>query len=537
MNNDLEDFYTAPQVIGGDSGIAADRRDFYFTWNLNSTLQYKKDINSNNSIDVLIGFNPSETTEKFSYVSQTGFPVTSYTQPQQGDTILAGVAGTGRQYSFLSYFARLNYKLFGRFLFGLSFRIDGSSRFAPGNQYGYFPAGSFGWVISDEQFMKHQSKMSLFKLRASLGTTGNSDMTTDFAYLSAFSGGKGYAGSIGILPANLPVSDLTWETTLKSDLGFDFGFLHDRISGTLDFYYNNTTNVLISGAPLTPSSGFTATTRNQGTLFNRGIELQVNTNNLGPKSPLKWKTTLNIATNQNRVTSLGNGVQEVSGTNYGNNYAVAGQPIGVWLLAQYAGINPETGQIMIDSAGHKVVATAGNTVSTQQPVGRPYPIFQGGLNNVFTWKGLELTVLLTFSYGNQIYDDDGKRQNGDLDMSWNQLTSSLNYWTTPGQITNVPKLSLSQNYDLNTTAYLFDASYLRLKRLVIAYYLPSKVVAKMKMRSFKIYLQGENLAVATKYPGTDPETDRSSSGAITQGVNYLNPPQARTYSFGFNMGF
>ena len=538
MINQLENFYTSPIILGGDSGIATDRRDFYFTWNLNSTLDYKKDINSNNSIDVLVGFNPNMTTEKYTYVSQTGFPVNTFTQPQGGTTILAGLAGTGRQYSFISYLARVNYTLLHRFLFQASFRVDGSSRFSPQNRYGYFPAFSFGYIMSEEKFFnKKQSALSFFKLRASIGETGNANMSTDFAYLSTYGAGQNYAGYPGIGPSNLPVSDLRWETTIKADFGFDFGLFHDRLSGIFDFYQENTYNLLVSSAPLSPSSGFTSTTRNIGSLYNRGAELQLTSNNLGPKSKLSWKTTLNIATNANKVTNLG-AVKSVGGTNYGNNEAVVGQPVGVWLLAKYAGVDPETGKTLIyDLSGNKVVATAGNTVADAVPVGRPYPYFQGGINNEFKIAGFDLSVMLTFSVGNQIYDDDGKRQTGNFAFGWNQLTDALNAWTTPGQVTSIPKASLVQNYDINTTRYLYDASFLRLRNVTFGYSLPSRITAKMKMRSFRIYISGQNLVVATKYKGWDPETNRDGSGAVTQGVSYLNPPQARVYSFGFNVGF
>ena len=537
MINQLENFYTSPVILGGDSGIATDRRDFYLTWNLNSTLDYKKEINQNNAIDVLVGFNPTETTEKYTYVSQTGFPTTTFTQPQGGTTVLAGLAGTGRQYSFMSYLARFNYTLYKRFLFQLSFRADGSSRFAPGNQYGYFPAGSVAYVMSDEKFFnKKQHAVSLFKIRASVGETGNANMTTDFAYLSTYSSTT-YAGFQGITPGNLPVNNLTWETTLKSDLGFDLSFLQGRVSATLDLYRENTYNMIISSYPLSPSSGFSSDTRNVGSLYNEGVELQINTNNLGPKSKLIWKTTLNIATNKNEVTNLG-GVAEVGGTNYGNNYAVVGQPVGVWELAKFAGINPQTGQTMIyDLNGNKVVATAGNTVADAVPVGRPYPYIFGGLTNTFTYKGFDLSVLLTFSVGNQIYDDDGKRQTGDMAFGWNQLTDALNAWTTPGQNTTVPKLSLVQNYDINTTRYLYNASFLRLRTLTLGYTVPARIADKMKMRSLRVFISGQNLAVATQYKGWDPETNRDNSGGITQGVSYLNTPQARVYTFGFNIGF
>jgi hypothetical protein len=380
--------------------------------------------------------------------------------------------------------------------------------------------------------------MNFFKIRASVGETGNSEMSTDWAFLNSFNGNQNYAGYSGIGPNTLGNPNLTWETTIKADVGFDYAFLNNRISGAIDFYQENTNNVLISAAPLSPSSGFSSVTSNIGALYNRGIELNITSNNLGPKSKLGWKTIFNIATNQNKVTSLG-GVQSVSGTNYGNNVAVVGQPVGVWLLAKYAGVDPETGQTLIyDSTGkNKVVATAGNTVAYAKPVGRPYPYIFGGITNTFNYMGFDLSIVLTYSVGNQIYDDDGKRQTGDLAFGWNQLSDALNAWTPTNTNTNIPKLSLVNNYDLNTTRYLYDASFLRLRTLTLGYSLPARSLAKMKMRSLRFYVSAQNLAVWTKYKGWDPETNRDSSGAITQGVSYLNSPQARIFSFGFNVGF
>lgn len=541
MINQLENFFTSPLILGGDSGVAADRRDFYFTWNLNSTLDYKKDIDNNNSIDALVGFNPTETTEKFSYISETDFPVSTFTQPQQGAIVNSATAGTGRQYAFVSYFTRINYKLYQRFNFEVSLRDDGSSRFDQGHRWGLFPAGSAAWMLTDEHFMNRATKvLSLFKLRASVGATGNSEMTTDWAFLSAYSGGQNYAGLTGIGPSNLPVPNLTWETTIKSDVGFDYGFLNNRLSGVVDFYEENTHNCLISTFPLSPSSGFSSTTANVGALYNRGIEFNITTNNLKAHSKLQWKTTLNIATNQNKVTNLG-GVYSIGGTNYGNNAAVVGYPVGVWLLAQYAGIDPQTGQVLIyDSTGkNKVVANATNTVEYEKPVGRPYPILQGGLTNTFKFYNFDVLVLFTFSVGNQIYDDDGKRQTGNINFGWNQLSEVEDAWTAPGQVTSIQKLTTlsTPDYDINTTRYLYNASFLRLRTLTLGYTLPARSVAKMKMRTLRFYISAQNLAVLTKYNGWDPETNRDNSGAITQGVSYLNTPQARIYSIGFNVGF
>jgi TonB-linked SusC/RagA family outer membrane protein len=449
---------------------------------------------------------------------------------------VTATAGTGRQFDFASFFGRLNYKLMNRYLFQFSFRADGSSRFAPANRFGYFPAGSVGWIMSEERFFKKQKAMSFLKLRASSGLVGNAEFSNDWAYYSTFASGQNYAGQGGIAPTQTSVANLTWESTFKNDVGVDFGFLEGRLSGLVDFYYDVTSNMLVQQYPLSPSSGYSQVSLNKGTANNYGTEVQLTSYNLRNKSKFQWKTTLNFGLNRSKVTDLG-GVAQVEGTGPNRNRAIVGQPIGVYWLAQYAGVDPATGNPLIyDFSGHKVAATQTSVETYAKAMGRPYPLFQGGLTNTFSYKGIELNILLTYSYGNQIYDDGGKYQSYTLAHSFNQTTDILSRWQKVGDITNIPKLS-TVNYDnLNTSLFLHDASYLKVKNITLAYNLPQSVLGKMKMRTFRIFVSIQNLVTATPYKGWDPEYNRDGSGAITQGASYLGTPQARAYSIGFNFG-
>ncbi|MFN8277558.1 MAG: TonB-dependent receptor [Chitinophagales bacterium] len=531
-----ERFYT-PKELTGDSAYAADRRNFYLTWNYISSLRFAKDFKQDHHLEATIVFNPTKTKERYSYVGQRGFPVATYDEPRGGVILDQGSsAGTGREFTFVGTVARINYNFKKRYLFQVSFRADASSRFSPSKRWGYFPAFSYGWIISDEKFMAKQKVFDLLKLRISGGTSGNAEFTDDFAYFSSFSGGQNYNGNIGIGPANTAVNNLTWETTAKAGGGIDFGILKSRISGAIDFYYEYTYNMLVQGYPLAPSSGYSSVSKNLGKMQNWGMELQLLTNNLGPKSPIQWKTNITFGFNRNKVLDLG-GVPDVPGTNYGDNRAIVGQPVGVWYLAKYAGIDPNTGYMMIyDDKGNKVVADATSTVKYRQPIGRPYPIFAGGINNTLSWKGISLDILLTYSYGNYVYDDAGKRQVGNMAYGFNQYEETLTRWQKPGDQTDVQKLSLLRNYDINTSRNLHDASFLRLRSLTLSYTLPQNIVSAFKARSLRLFFSATNLATATKYRGWDPETNREKSGPITQGVTYLATPQARTFSFGFNVG-
>jgi len=207
------------------------------------------------------------------------------------------------------------------------------------------------------------------------------------------------------------------------------------------------------------------------------------------------------------------------------------------MLAEYAGVDPATGEEMIyDLEGNKVIATPTNTVSERKAIGQPYPKFFGGFGNTLEYKGVELNFLFAFSVGNYIYDDHGKRQNGNIGFGWNQDIRALDRWQTEGDETDIPKLSINSSRDFNTTRHLYKASFLRLRNVTLAYNLPDKVLKKMKMRKFQIYVSGQNLFVVTPYKGWDPEVNRDGSGAITQGVTYLSPPQARIFTAGLNIG-
>jgi TonB-linked SusC/RagA family outer membrane protein len=536
MVNQHETFYY-PKEITGDSAIAADRNINYFTYIYTGSLDFKKEFSEKHFFETLVGTNATGTIEKFSYIEGKGFPSTSLIEPQSAVSFPSNpTAGTGRQYAFASFFGRLNYKYNNRHLFQFSFRADGSSRFGPDNRWGYFPAGSYAYVMSEEKFFKQQHVLSFLKIRVSAGLVGNAEFSNDFAYRNLYGGGQSYAGNSGLGPTQIAVTNLGWESTLKSGIGIDFGFFDGRLSGLFDYYFEKTSNLLVQNYPLSPSSGYTSVALNKGSTQNQGVELQLTSYNFKPSSKFQWKTTLNFGLNRNKVTDLG-GVAQVFGTGPNRNRAIVGQPIGVYWLAQYAGVDPATGAPLIyDFSGHKVAATATSVETYAKATGRPYPLFSGGLTNTFSYKGIELNILLTYSYGNQIYDDGGKYQSYTLSNGFNQTTDILSRWQKPGDVTNIPALSLVNYNNLNSTLFLHDASFLKLKNITLAYNLPQRVLSKMKMRTFRIFVTASNVATATPYKGWDPETNRDNSGSITQGATYLGTPQARTVAIGFNFG-
>ena len=540
--NQNERFYTPKEItLKEDSnGIRLssleERKIKYTTWNYNSTLQFNKQYSNNKKISLLAGFSTQHSLENYSYerVSDPNLEFNSDLNNVLYQEFFT--SGKGQEYRIMSLFSRINYTLYEKYLFQISYRTDGSSRFGIDNKFGHFGALSCGWIISDENFLKDNNWISFMKLRSSAGTRGN-DNIGNFNQYSFYSANQDYAGQNGIGPDNPSVSNLRWETVFTSDLGLDFGFLKNRISGTLEYYYTKSTDVLISNSPLSPSSGYTSVTKNLGEVKSNGWELQITTHNLSPQSKLKWKTNFNVSHYTNEVLDLG-GVNEVAGTNYGENRAIVGQPVGVFFLAEFAGIDIETGEELIyDLEGNIIVLNATNSVSERKVMGKPYPDFYGGINNSFEYKNLGIDIFFVFSQGQMIYDDHGKRQLGNMGFGWNQDIRSLNYWQENGDITNVPTLSLTENRDINSSRHLYDGSYVRLRNLSVHYKFSDRICHKLKVSNLKIFLSAQNLYVWTKYKGWDPEVNREGSGAITQGVSYLSPPQAKVFTTGINITF
>jgi outer membrane receptor protein involved in Fe transport len=226
------------------------------------------------------------------------FPSDNFRRIASAAQITAG-STTWTGYNFLSYLSRVNYKLLDRYLLTASVRTDGSSRFGANRRYGTFPAASVGWIISEEGFLNQSPFLSFLKTRVSYGLTGNAEIGNFLSrglYNAIF-----YANQAGIAPSSLPSPNLTWETTRSFNVGLDFGFWDNRISGGVDYYVRNTTDLLLA-APLPATSGFTTNTRNVGSLQNKGIELVLNTDNI--RGDFSWTTSFNIARNQNLVTEL-----------------------------------------------------------------------------------------------------------------------------------------------------------------------------------------------------------------------------------------
>ncbi|MDO1445358.1 TonB-dependent receptor [Rhodocytophaga aerolata] len=520
---------------GGPTGYGYSNQVRSFNYTTNNTLNYNKIFNDVHTLDLLGGISYQEANVRGTSVEGRGFPNDNFQRIASAARITSGSSNeTG--YSFLSYLARANYKFMDKYLFALSGRIDGSSRFGQNNRYGFFPAASAGWILSEESFMQNSNVLSFLKLRASYGLTGNSEIgnfQSRGLYNAIF-----YADQAGITPSTIASPDLRWENTAQTDIGIDFGFFNNRISGELDYYIKTTRDLLLD-VPLPAINGFTSITKNIGSLENKGIEFVLNTQNL--VGEFKWTTNFNISRNRNKVLELNGDPIEGGGRLIGR--VAEGEPLGYFYTVKYAGVDPANGDALYyDLEGNKTSEYSSNY---RQKVGDPNPDFIGGMTNTFSYKGFDLNVLTQFVYGNDLYNVAGYFQSVNADYFDNQSRDQLKRWQKEGDITDVPQARLYAGNGSGTSSrWVQDGSFLRIRTVTFGYNLPTDLIKRVYLQNARIYVTGQNLFTFTKYEGYDPEVNSTyfqgttaQSTNINLGHDFYTPPQQKTITVGINLGF
>ncbi len=519
------------------AGLGYQAWDRIVNYTTNNYFNYIGGFGDDHSYDATVGMSFQNSDWNWSSVTGTQFPSDDFTQISSAAEITAGSGGR-TAYRFLSYFARVNYQFMDRYLLTLSGRYDGSSRFGSNNRYGFFPAVSAGWIVSDEAFMQ-DGPFSLLKLRASYGLTGNAEIG-NFDSRGLWSAGA-YGGRPGTYPSQTPNPDLAWERTQQFDIGVDFGLFNDRLSAQFDYYYKDTRDLLLN-VTVPASTGFTSQTRNVGRLRNQGIEIAINTRNIST-SDFSWNSNFVFGRNRNEITDLDG--QVINGGFI--NRAVEGQPIGVFYALEYAGVDPDNGDALFyineqDENGDIVNpgATTNNpNAANQVVIGDPNPDFTGGFGNEFSYRGFSLDVLFQFSYGADIYDGAGRFKSANGDYFDNQHASQLDRWQQPGDITDVPQARFFLgNGVVHSSRYLYDGSYLRLRHVALSYQLPRQYIDGIGLQNARIYVTGQNLLTWTKYPWWDPEVNTDfAAGNIGLGNEFYTAPQARSVTTGIQLTF
>ncbi|MBO5455962.1 MAG: TonB-dependent receptor [Muribaculaceae bacterium] len=560
-------------------------------WSWRNILTYNMTFNKVHSINAMIGQEMSHYNWETQVGTASGFLSNTTPDLSAGDITTSTTTGYKFANSLLSYFGRAFYSYDDRYLVTATIRRDGSSKFTKENRWGWFPSVALAWRASQESFLSDIAWLNNAKLRAGWGSTGNQnvDQWATIALLSF----KTTPWGTGVLTGNTPNPDLTWETTHSWNFGLDLGFLDNRIELVADVYYKKTKNLLlqIQNPAYLGSVGQGAASNpwaNIGSLENKGLELTLNTTNITTRD-FQWTTNVVFGLNRNKVRSLDTetATLDKSFQPSSNNFIVTrtavGQPIGqFWGYKVIGRFDEPTDFYYHDANGQlkQVAIPEGNVIGENSTwlgdyifedtngdgvinaedctyIGNPEPKFTFGFGNTFSWKGIDLTIFFSGSYGNKAlnlnrYIIEDPRQNSNI------LKSALNY-AVVGKIdpngpdndyrnlhvinassTLMPAVQRSDansNYSRISDRFIEDASYIRLQNISLGYTFPKAWVRKCFLENARVYMNIQNLHTWTEYKGLDPEVGAMYGDALMTGLDYGRYPTPRIYTFGLNVSF
>ena len=521
-------------------GTGYDSRSTGTIWTFDNTINWKKEL-GRHSLDMMAGSSWTNSRWSQSYISGSYYADADIKTLNAANKISwTGTGSTASEWAILSFFGRLQYNYNDAYLFTANLRADGSSKLAPGHRWGYFPSFSAAWRISQEKFMKNVSWIDDLKLRGGWGQTGNQSGLGDYSYLALYKINRiqwfGTSGDANAVPTRtksiLSNPELTWETTSQTNIGLDLTLLNNRLTFYVDYYYKLTHDLLMNMT--LPTGGAEANTMvfNGGEIENRGWELAVSSKNLTGK--LSWNTDFNISFNRNKLKSLKltKVYPAAITTDHVHDYVVRntpGRPLGSFYGYIADGVNRETGELNYRDVNNDGIISANDRTY----IGDPNPDFTFGMTNTFAWKGLSLSVLLQGSYGNDIYNVSRIDNEGMFDGR-NQSTTVLRRWRIPGQITDVPKAGFDQR---NSTYYIEDGSYLRVKSVTLSYDVPALALRKMHLTRLMPYISFTNLLTWTGYKGRDPEVNQYGDSGTVQGLDWGTYPLSRSFGMGLKVEF
>ena len=552
-----------------------------WSWGMTHTLNYRFDL-SDHHFDVLAGTEYSESRPNFGFSLEA--TATNAITPDLNHAYMALMKDNNAQATVsgwpygdsrgLSYFGRLNYDFAEKYMLSAIIRADGSSVFAPGHRWGYFPSFSAGWVVSNENFLKDSNWLSFLKLRAGWGQNGNKNNVSAFAYEAAFVydafsmysfGNAKDTPTKGASLSRLKNEELTWETSEQINVGFDARFLAGKLSLTAD-WYQKTTKDLILDVPVSPTTGFSTQKANAGTVRNRGIEVALNwRDRIG--SDFEYSIGYNIAYNKNEVTKVNSSQKYNNGGNnllaMGTGYMARfeeGQPIGYFWGYKTAGPIQNAAELAAYTASLKDGDPANSLQGTDLKVGDlrfvdtngdgiinaddktylgdPNPDVTMGLTLGANWKGFDLNVTGYAALGQQV----ARSYRNFADSYYeNYTTEVFDYWNGEGTSDKYPKfayMNRGMNWQSISDLYIEDGDYFRLQNLTVGYDFAHTLLKKSLFQQLRIYFAAQNLFTITNYKGMDPENGRAiSSEPWITGVDLGNYPQPRTYLVGVNIKF
>ncbi|MDO5421228.1 MAG: TonB-dependent receptor [Bacteroides sp.] len=559
-------------------------------WSWRNIVNYNRTFGVH-SINAMVGQEMQQSHWEYLYGARTGYLSNASTDLVLGDATTATNNGNSGESSILSYFGRMFYSFNDRYLLTFTMRRDGSSKFHKDNRWGWFPSAALAWKVSNESFLKENPVINNLKLRLGWGAVGNQNVVNN-AYRAIYSSLATTWGT-GVLAGNTPNPELQWETTYSSNIGLDLNLFDNRIEFIADFYYKKTKDLLLQ-VPLpayvgtSSSPGATAAPwKNIGSLENKGVELTLNTVNIDKKG-FQWRSNLVFSLNRNKVKELDTATSLIDKTNQTGSLitiltrTAVGQPIGQFYGYKVIGRFEKATDFYYKDGEGKVKPVAlpegmeigknsmwiGDYIfedlnkdgvineKDRTYIGNPEPDFTFGFGNTFSYKGIDLSIYLNGSVGNEVVNW-GRREMEDAHSNNNLLKDALNYAKLglidpngPDDYRNVQIVDgdayacrMSGSTKTNESNYRFsnlyveDGSYLRIQSISLGYTLPKKWVRTLKLENLKLYCNLQNVYTFTKYKGMDPEIGSANQDALLTGFDNYRYPSPRIYTFGMNVTF
>lgn len=515
-------------------GTVSYSRTFSFT--INQLLNWNHQF-GNHTVKLLAGHESYKYKTSQLSATKTGYAFPGFTDLDNAGTTEGTPSSSTDVATIESYFGQGNYEYKGKYLLNANYRRDGTSRFDPSVRWGNFYSAGAGWRISREDFMKNIAWVNDLKLKASYGQVGNQNIADYYNYIDYY-----YANGYGqYSPSTLSANpELKWEKSIKFNVGADFSLFKSRLQGSIEYFRNTNSDLLmlVAYAPSVggASGGFQNIYRNIGGSRNTGVELQLGYNAIRKRN-FDWRIDLNLTHLKNVITGTYPNAEKTGGFVSGNKKIGTGFDQFQFWLKEYAGVDASSGEALyykdvLDANGKATgarVLTNNISQASFYRMGSAIPKFNGGLTNSFRYKNFDLSVLTTFAYGGKFYDGNyaGLMHSGSYGTAWS--TDILQRWQKPGDITNVPKVQNGvANQDGASSRFLFDGSYLNIKNITLTYNLPAYVANRLHVAGVQVFGNVDNAYLFTAKKGMDPQRDFGGNSNATY-------PPFRTVTFGLNV--
>lgn len=560
--NGSKEAYRNGQKPYGQTQMGRDLR-----WSNFNNLTWKQKIKKH-QYDVMLGHEISYRSSEYLLGQAKDFPFDNLGNDNLGLGATPSKVTSGfSDKTLLSFFARSNYSYDNRYLFTATVRADGSTVFSKKNKWGYFPSFSGAWRVSEEQFMKNIKFISNLKLRLGWGTVGN-DRISNYLSMDLYEQSKYGVGNglVTVLtPKQIKNENLKWEGSTTTNLGLDLGFLDNRLNVTADFFIKNTKDLLLAQS-LAHVTGFSSQYQNIGKIQNKGIELNINSVNIQNRN-FTWQTDFNISFIRNELKSLQEGVSTMySRTGFHGDFtgydyvAKVGSSLGLIYGYEFDGVYQTSDFNVTPSGGLELKPGITNnthygskvapgvvkykdqngdgdiTPEDRTVIGNTIPKWYGGITNTFNYKGIDMSFMFQFNYGNDIYNATRLYATMSMNERTNQLAEVSDRWTPTNASNKVPS---AKGYVKNElySRYVEDGSFLRLKNITLGYTLPAQWTKKAFISKVRVYGSAQNLFCISGYSGYDPEVSTMSGNPMTPGVDWGAYPKSRVITFGLDIQF